>query len=73
MMLTPSLLSVRSQFSPCADTASRGSAYRDFKAKLEEHTAGLVARGAPVPKDDVAAVKFVRMDPGSVGPENSLT
>ena len=40
----------------------RGAAYRGFKAQLHQHIAGLVARGVPVPEDDVASVKFVKLD-----------
>jgi len=50
----------------------RNGAYRDFKAKLSEHIAGLVDRGVPVPKDDVAAVKFVKVDLSTLASETSL-
>ena len=50
----------------------RSSAYRDLKAKLRDHIAGLVARGVPVPRDDIAAVKFVRVDLAGLESETSL-
>lgn len=50
----------------------RNSAYRDFKAKLEEHIAGLRDRGVPVPEDDVVSVKFVKVDLTSLEPQTSL-
>jgi len=50
----------------------RKSAYRDFRAKFSEHVAGLVARGVPVPRDDIAAVKFVRVDLTGLEPETGL-
>ncbi len=50
----------------------RGSAYRDFKAKLHEHVAALVARGAPVPEDDIAAVKFVKLNLDVLQPDSNL-
>jgi hypothetical protein len=51
---------------------SRGAAYRDFKAQLHQHVAGLVARGTPVPDDDVVAVKFVKLDLHRSDPEGNL-
>ena len=50
----------------------RERAYQDFKAKLREHLARLMARGVPVPEDDVAAVKFVKLDVGEFN-ETPLT
>lgn len=50
----------------------RESAYLDFKVRLREHIAGLVASGVPVPKDDVAAVKFVKVDVDELN-ETTLT
>jgi hypothetical protein len=50
----------------------RNSAYRDFRAKLHEHVAGLVDRGVPVPRDDIAAVKFVRVDLTGLEAETGL-
>jgi predicted RNase H-like HicB family nuclease len=50
----------------------RNSAYRDFRAKLTEHFAGLVAHGVPVPRDDIAAVKFVKVDLTSLEAETGL-
>jgi predicted RNase H-like HicB family nuclease len=50
----------------------RNSAYRDLRAKLSEHVAGLVARGVPVPRDDIAAVKFMRVDLVGLEPETGL-
>jgi predicted RNase H-like HicB family nuclease len=40
----------------------RNGAYKDFKAKLEQHVAGLLDRGVPVPEDDIASVKYVKAD-----------
>jgi predicted RNase H-like HicB family nuclease len=50
----------------------RSSAYRDFRAKLSEHVAGLVDRGVPVPKEDIAAVKFVKVDLTGLESETGL-
>jgi len=40
----------------------RNGAYRDFKARLEQHISGLLDRGVPVPEDDIASVKYVKVD-----------
>jgi predicted RNase H-like HicB family nuclease len=40
----------------------RNRAYKDFKARLEEHIAALVDRGVPVPEDDIVSVKYVKVD-----------
>jgi predicted RNase H-like HicB family nuclease len=40
----------------------RNSAYKDFKARLDEHVARMVERGVPVPEDDIVSVKYVRID-----------
>jgi hypothetical protein len=40
----------------------RNGAYKDFRAQLEQHIAGLVERGVPVPEDDIVAVKYVKVD-----------
>jgi hypothetical protein len=50
----------------------RNSAYRDLRAKLSEHVAGLAARGVPVPRDDIAAVKFIKVDLTALEPETGL-
>jgi hypothetical protein len=52
---------------------TRASVYCDFKAELREQVSGHVARGAPVSEDDVVVVKFVKLDPGELGPETALT
>ena len=40
----------------------RNSAYKDFKARLDEHIVRMVERGAPVPDDDIVSVKYVNVD-----------
>ena len=40
----------------------RNSAYRDFKARLEQHVVGLIVHSAPVPDDDIVSVKYVKVD-----------
>jgi predicted RNase H-like HicB family nuclease len=40
----------------------RKSAYKDFRAKLEEHIVALLDRGVPVPEDDTVSVKYVKVD-----------
>ena len=40
----------------------RNGAYKDFKARLEQHILGLLDRGVPVPDDDVVAVKYIKVD-----------
>ena len=50
----------------------RESAYRDFKTRLQRHISGLMERGAPVPDDDVVAVKFVKLDLHRSDPEGNL-
>jgi hypothetical protein len=50
----------------------RGAACRDFKAQLNQHVAGLIARGAPLPEDDVVAVKLVKLDLHRSDPEGNL-
>ena len=40
----------------------RNSAYKDFKARLDEHVVRMVERGAPVPDDDIVSVKYVNVD-----------
>jgi predicted RNase H-like HicB family nuclease len=40
----------------------RNGAYKDFKARLEQHISGLLDRGVPVPEDDIASVKYVKVD-----------
>jgi predicted RNase H-like HicB family nuclease len=40
----------------------RNSAYKDFKARLDEHVARMVEEGVPVPEDDIVSVKYVRID-----------
>jgi predicted RNase H-like HicB family nuclease len=40
----------------------RNGAYKDFKARLERHISGLLDRGVPVPEDDIASVKYVKVD-----------
>ena len=40
----------------------RNSAYKDFKARLDEHVARMVEHGTPVPEDDIVSVKYVRVD-----------
>ena len=50
----------------------RKSAYRDFRAKLAEHVAGLGDRGVPLPREDITAVKFVKVDLTGLESETSL-
>ena len=40
----------------------RNAAYKDFKARLEQHIVGLIERSAPVPDDDIVSVKYVKVD-----------
>jgi len=40
----------------------RNGAYKDFKARLEQHIVALLDRGVPVPEDDIASVKYVKVD-----------
>jgi len=40
----------------------RNAAYKDFKAHLEEHIAGLLGRAVPVPEDDIVSVKYAKVD-----------
>jgi len=51
----------------------RESAYKDFKAKLQEHISDLTARGVPVPEDEVVAVKFPRFNADELSTETTLT
>jgi hypothetical protein len=50
----------------------RGAADRDFKAHLHQHVVSLMARGVPLPEDDVAAVKFVKLDLNGSEPDINL-
>jgi predicted RNase H-like HicB family nuclease len=40
----------------------RNRAYRDFKARLEQHILSLIERDVPVPEDDIVSVKYVKVD-----------
>jgi predicted RNase H-like HicB family nuclease len=40
----------------------RNRAYRDFKARLEEHILSLIEHDVPVPEDDIVSVKYVKVD-----------
>ena len=40
----------------------RNAAYKDFKARLEQHVVGLIDRAVPVPDDDIVSVKYVKLD-----------
>ena len=40
----------------------RNSAYRDFRARLEQHVVGLIDHSVPVPEDDIVSVKYVKVD-----------
>jgi predicted RNase H-like HicB family nuclease len=40
----------------------RNRAYKDFKSRLDQHILSLVERDAPVPEDDIASVKYVKVD-----------
>lgn len=40
----------------------RNSAYKDFKARLEQHIVGLIDRAVPVTDDDIVSVKYVKVD-----------
>lgn len=50
----------------------RNSAYKDFKARLEEHIVGLLDRGVPVPEDDIVSVKYVKVDLRALESRTSL-
>ena len=50
----------------------RNGAYKDFKAKLQARLVGLVARGVPVPREDIATVKFIKVDLSTLEPETGL-
>ena len=40
----------------------RNAAYKDFKARLEQHIAALIDRSVPVPEDDIVSVKYVKVN-----------
>lgn len=40
----------------------RNAAYKDFKARLEQHVVGLIDRSVPVPDDDIVSVKYAKVD-----------
>ena len=40
----------------------RNAAYKDFKARLEQHILALLERGVPVPEDDIVSVKYLKVD-----------
>jgi len=41
-------------------------------ARLQRYISDLTERGVPVPEDDVAAVKFAKLDLDALGPESGL-
>jgi hypothetical protein len=45
---------------------------RDFKTRLKGHITDLKGRGVPVPEDDVAAVKFLKVDLHAPEPDSGL-
>ena len=50
----------------------RNSAYKHFKARLDEHVARMVERGLPVPEDDIVSVKYVSIDLRAVESRTNL-
>ena len=40
----------------------RNRAYKDFKARLQQHVLALIERGVPLPDEDIVSVKYVRVD-----------
>ena len=51
----------------------RNRAYKDFKARLEQHVLSLIERGVPVPEDDIVSVKYVKVDVRALESRISLT
>ena len=47
---------------PIDRVIASGSTDAALKARLEQHISGLVDRGVPVPEDDIASVKYVKVD-----------
>lgn len=50
----------------------RRGAYKDFKARLEQHILALIERGVPVPEDDIVSVKYMKVDLRALESRSSL-
>ena len=51
----------------------RNRAYKDFKARLEQHILSLIERGVPVPEEDIVSVKYARADIRALESRTNLT